>query len=211
MWSAPAIRQGPSRRTRPGRLRLGQRVCPRSTTTWRPIGPSNCCGWRWRFIWGPARLAPSCRPRPPGRRRRFRGGCPISKPELLFQRRGVDLSELISKASATEAVRQTTTVSGQSSLAEADLADVFGIELDTAPAEEKLVTRTEALVPVASPRSKTRAPAAARTRPKNDTKPGSYRKTASRALGIAVVAIGRRQKLNSGSDTSSKSKPWNNV
>lgn len=108
------------------------------------------------------------------------------KPELLFQLRGVDPSELISKASATEAVRQTTTVSGQSSIAEADLADVFGIELDTAPAEEKLATRAEAPapVPVASPRgvrSKTRVPTTAKTKPKSGLQKPQARKKARSA------------------------------
>jgi len=56
------------------------------------------------------------------------------KPELLFHLRGVDPAELISKASAAEAVRQTKARTTDPHLSEAHLADVFGIELDTPPA-----------------------------------------------------------------------------
>jgi uncharacterized Zn finger protein len=49
-------------------------------------------------------------------------------PELLFLLRGVDPSRLISKASATEAVRQTT-ADGVPVLTDKELTDVFGIEI----------------------------------------------------------------------------------
>ncbi len=52
------------------------------------------------------------------------------KPELLFLLRGVDPEELISKASAAEAIRQTTAASGPATIAESELADVFGIEVE---------------------------------------------------------------------------------
>jgi uncharacterized Zn finger protein len=52
-------------------------------------------------------------------------------PSLLFLLRGVDPSDLISKASATQAVRQTTaTAGGAPAMSEAEVADVFGIELE---------------------------------------------------------------------------------
>jgi uncharacterized Zn finger protein len=52
-------------------------------------------------------------------------------PSLLFLLRGVDPSDLISKASAAEAVRQTTaTAGGAPAMSEAEVADVFGIELE---------------------------------------------------------------------------------
>lgn len=60
------------------------------------------------------------------------------KPELFFTLRGVDMQELISAASA-EAIAPLT-VSGKSkkkALAEADLADIFGVELDTSTKETK--------------------------------------------------------------------------
>ena len=53
-------------------------------------------------------------------------------PELLFVLRGVDAADLISKASASEAVRQTSS-NGAPALSDAEVADVFGIELDSSP------------------------------------------------------------------------------
>jgi uncharacterized Zn finger protein len=49
-------------------------------------------------------------------------------PSLLFLLRGVDPSDLISKASAGEAVRQTT--GATPAMSEAEVADVFGIDLE---------------------------------------------------------------------------------
>lgn len=50
-------------------------------------------------------------------------------PELLFLLRGVDPGELISQASATEAIRQASPAQSTPGLSDAELADVFGIEL----------------------------------------------------------------------------------
>lgn len=50
-----------------------------------------------------------------------------TQPELLFQLRGVDASDLISRASASEAVRQTG--DAEPAMSEAEMADVFGIEM----------------------------------------------------------------------------------
>jgi uncharacterized Zn finger protein len=53
------------------------------------------------------------------------------KPELLFLLRGVDPADLISKASAAEAVRQTAPPPGGApAMSEAEAADVFGIEME---------------------------------------------------------------------------------
>src|SRR5208282_1487991 len=49
-------------------------------------------------------------------------------PSLLFLLRGVDPSDLISKASAAEAVRQTAATDGAPALTDKELTDVFGIE-----------------------------------------------------------------------------------
>ncbi|HYT58585.1 MAG TPA: hypothetical protein VEL06_00335 [Haliangiales bacterium] len=51
------------------------------------------------------------------------------KPELLFLLRGVDAADLISRASAAEAVRQSTRVDSAPAMSESELAEVFGIEL----------------------------------------------------------------------------------
>jgi uncharacterized Zn finger protein len=59
------------------------------------------------------------------------------KPELLFLLRGVDPVELISRTSASQAIQQAVGDSSKPAIAESDLADVFGIELDaSAPAPE---------------------------------------------------------------------------
>ena len=57
------------------------------------------------------------------------------KPELLFLLRGVKPEDLISKVSAREAVRQTAPAQGAAAIAESELADVFGIELEAKPAK----------------------------------------------------------------------------
>ncbi len=52
-------------------------------------------------------------------------------PALLFLLRGVDPADLISKASAAEAVRQTTGKAGAApAMSDSEVADVFGIELE---------------------------------------------------------------------------------
>jgi uncharacterized Zn finger protein len=80
-------------------------------------------------------------------------------PGLLFLLRGVDPSELISKASAAEAVRQTTVTEGAPTLTDKELTDVFGIELagPQAPAETPkpaaVSTQTPLRVPLRTPRA----------------------------------------------------------
>ena len=56
------------------------------------------------------------------------------QPELLFLLRGVDPVELIGKASAAEALRQAAPIDGTARMDESQLADVFGIEIDSHPA-----------------------------------------------------------------------------
>src|ERR1044071_4282548 len=51
------------------------------------------------------------------------------KPELLFLLRGVNAAGLISRASAAEAVRQSTPSDAAPVMRESELADVFGIDL----------------------------------------------------------------------------------
>jgi uncharacterized Zn finger protein len=57
-----------------------------------------------------------------------------AKPELIFLLRGVDPVELIGRASAAEAVRQVAPIDGTARMDETELADVFGIEIDSQPA-----------------------------------------------------------------------------
>ena len=56
-------------------------------------------------------------------------------PELLFLLRGVDPSNLISRASAAEAVRQTTQAGNAPAMSDTEMADVFGIELASGVSE----------------------------------------------------------------------------
>jgi uncharacterized Zn finger protein len=95
------------------------------------------------------------------------------KPELLFLLRGVDPAELIGKASATEAVRQIAPIDGTARMDEAELADVFGIEIDSQPASAPARLEEPAppaygtpqpAAPVRAPRSPVRGQPARRRR-----------------------------------------------
>jgi uncharacterized Zn finger protein len=57
------------------------------------------------------------------------------KPELLFLLRGVDPAELISETSAAQAIQQTADGQTKPAIAESELAQVFGIEIDTPAAQ----------------------------------------------------------------------------
>ncbi len=50
-------------------------------------------------------------------------------PELLFKLRGLDPADLISQSSAAEAVRQSEKSADTAAMSEAEISDVFGIEL----------------------------------------------------------------------------------
>jgi uncharacterized Zn finger protein len=58
-------------------------------------------------------------------------------PEMLFTLRSVDHLELISQAMAADNLEQSLTARGEQSLAGTDLGQMFGIELDQAPAAAK--------------------------------------------------------------------------
>ena len=78
-----------------------------------------------------------------------------TEPELLFLLRGADPAELISQASAAEAVRQTGPATP--GMSDAEMADVFGIELTSAaapsaPSQSKAKTgKTKAATPASAP------------------------------------------------------------
>jgi uncharacterized Zn finger protein len=83
-------------------------------------------------------------------------------PELLFTLRGADHRELVSQASAVETLTAGTGKDAAPTLAEAEVATVFGIELEAeaeksaqaAPAPEKLKKRAVAKKPVAKRKAK---------------------------------------------------------
>jgi uncharacterized Zn finger protein len=85
-------------------------------------------------------------------------------PTLLFLLRGVDAADLISKASAAEAVRQTAaTADGAPVMSETEVADVFGIELAPAAAGSIPVVELPAAAPTPTlPRAPKRKPAGKR-------------------------------------------------
>ena len=82
-------------------------------------------------------------------------------PGLLFLLRGVDPADLVSKVSAAEAVRQTTGKPGAKPvMSDAEVADVFGIELASSPeptlsaAEPPAVTSDSPTKPASPPARK---------------------------------------------------------
>ena len=94
-------------------------------------------------------------------------------PDLLFLLRGVDPSELISRASASEAVRQAVPAEGIPQMADKELAEVFGIELAAAapvpvqldgPTSPPMVAPNQADVatPIQEPKAKPRRKAGRR-------------------------------------------------
>jgi uncharacterized Zn finger protein len=121
------------------------------------------------------------------------------KPELLFRLRGIDPADLIGNVSAAEAVRQSAAATGAPTLSEAELADVFGIELEAraaAPAAppapkaapkpatppRKRTAKTKEPEPPAppAPLRKVRRTAQARPSAIVTTKPAAKKATASR-------------------------------
>ncbi|MEI6077597.1 MAG: hypothetical protein WCS94_18595, partial [Verrucomicrobiota bacterium] len=79
-------------------------------------------------------------------------------PALLFLLRGVDPAELISKASAAEAVSQKQPSGATPAMSDSELADVFGIELDSTPPAPTTAAEVAATLPTSSPASSTPAP-----------------------------------------------------
>ncbi len=99
------------------------------------------------------------------------------QPELLFLLRGVDPADLISRASATEAMRQSTSPDGAAALSETELEDVFGIELAPPAASAQI----DAAVPASGGATTPVADSA----PKAKTK-SKPRKNTTRKLSVAA-------------------------
>lgn len=92
------------------------------------------------------------------------------QPELLFLLRGIDPAKLITQASAAQAVQQAFPVA-TATIADSDLAQVFGIELDTTPASP---TETASKPPV-RPKSKKKPGKPPRTKKARRTNPPARR------------------------------------
>ena len=93
-------------------------------------------------------------------------------PELLFLLRGVDPADLISQASATETVRQSARAADTAAMNEAEIADVFGIEL-AAVTPAPVGPNSSNRLPVTVPNPP--APAARARTPKNPRKKASQK------------------------------------
>ncbi len=114
-------------------------------------------------------------------------------PELLFLLRGVDPADLISKVSAAETVRQSARAEGAAAMSEAEIADVFGIELADPPttvrpngkSHESADEKKQTPIPVSIQEPKTKPP----------KKAGRRISSAARAK-IAAVARARWAKAS---------------
>jgi len=94
------------------------------------------------------------------------------KPELLFLLRGVDPAELISQASASDALRQSASAISAPQINDSDLAAVFGIELAPAPARTLPAPR-QAATAASTKREPKRATRRTKAAPSvSTTKPG---------------------------------------
>ena len=69
------------------------------------------------------------------------------KPELFFTLRGVDMEELITAASATATGPATGAPPTDAALAGADLTEIFGVELETAPPASQKPTEPKPQTP----------------------------------------------------------------
>jgi uncharacterized Zn finger protein len=133
------------------------------------------------------------------------------KPELLFLLRGVDPVELIGKASAAEAVRQIAPIDGTARMDETELADVFGIEIDSEPAPAP--ARFEEPAPPAYGAPEPTAPVRARPKrarskpaPRRRLLSAAVRKRIAKAMAKRWQAVRGRQKAG-GKPAEPKQKP----
>jgi uncharacterized Zn finger protein len=120
-------------------------------------------------------------------------------PGLLFLLRGVDPTDLISKASAAEAVRQTTTTTGAPAMSESEAADVFGIELEprsTKSTPAPVVDAPVSPLPTTPPPTQKPATARARGQAVPRKQPVHRRMTATMRARIVAAAKARWAKIN---------------
>ncbi|HEX3718271.1 MAG TPA: SWIM zinc finger family protein [Verrucomicrobiae bacterium] len=118
-------------------------------------------------------------------------------PELLFLLRGVDPADLISQASAAETVRQSAREDGATAMSEAEISDVFGIELADTPApvqstgksHESVDAKKQTSIPVSIPEPKTKPP-----------KKAGRRTSSSVRAKIAAAARARWKKVKAAAD-----------
>jgi len=113
-------------------------------------------------------------------------------PELLFLLRGVDPADLISQASAAETVRQSARAEGAAAMSEAEIADVFGIELADTPKPVQPNESVEAIkqtpIPLSVQEPETKPP-----------KKAGRRINSSAPAKIAAAARARQEKVKASS------------
>jgi uncharacterized Zn finger protein len=107
-------------------------------------------------------------------------------PELLFLLRGVDPAELISQASAAETVRQSAQAQGAAAMSEAEIADVFGIELADTPTPVQSTGKSHE-----SADAKSQTPIPASIQEPNTKPPKKARRRISSAARAKLAAVAR--------------------
>jgi len=111
------------------------------------------------------------------------------QPELLFVLRSVDVEELISQAAGVTDLT-TKAAAGEPELAEGDLSEVFGIDLDTEPLPAK--SRPAPTVKAAAPApAKARAKAAARQKAGAKPTPTARPRAKKMARRLSQAAVER--------------------
>ncbi len=86
------------------------------------------------------------------------------KPELLFLLRHVDHQELVGQADTLSALTETKADSTLATLSAEDVGDVFGIDMETAPAQKAPDPETPRQAPARKPRKKLESPKRAKGR-----------------------------------------------
>jgi uncharacterized Zn finger protein len=118
-------------------------------------------------------------------------------PELLFLLRGVDPADLISKASAADTVRQSARAEGAAAMSEAEIADVFGIELADTPTPVQSTRKSHESVDA---KNQTPIPASIQEPKTKPPKKASRRISSSARAKIAASARARWEKIKAAAD-----------
>jgi uncharacterized Zn finger protein len=113
-------------------------------------------------------------------------------PELLFLLRGVDPADLISQASAAETVRQSARAEDAAAMSEAEISDVFGIELADTPAPVQSTGKSHGSVDA---KKQTAIPAPIQESKTKPPKKASRRISSSARAKIAAAARARWEKV----------------
>ncbi len=119
-----------------------------------------------------------------------------SSPDLLFALRGVNPADLISKDAAAQAVRSNAKpADGVPAMSESELADVFGIELETGSTSPVPPSRVPACAPSAT-FAGAPIPAVSRAQPPAARKRSSRAKTKRPAKRSAKARFGMKRRKN---------------